>query len=1019
MGAEKIYVASGHAAQQRCAEVVLRAQHGDPLAPVYIVVPNPAAGLQLRRTFPCSIANVHTVALQHVAQLVVATCDAHPETADQAPVVRAAVNWAFVHKAMADRPSMFEGLATHPATVDAVALTLRDMADADDHALDRLGALSARARELVTIERARRAALVRTGHVDRNHIVRRAAQVVRATPGALKQLGSIVVYMPTTRGEAEREFLVALHDTHTVHAIVDDHSSASLPSRAGDATPISDEPGLEGPTTHILNAPDAASEVRAIARDIIRRAGSGMALHDCAIIVHLAEPYQRLITRTLQRAGISVSGQGTRTLRESTTGRVAAELFHLMEHDLPREQLLALLACGPIHNPVSGEPISRTRVDTISRQAGIVRGAEQWADRLTTFAAALATSKANRPDELSTSIDQINALRDFVAYLAQHLAIHPESWTAMSEHVAHLLNALLGEESARRDWPAHEAAAHRRVLAAIHDLAHNDVADLRCTPALFYRALQQSLHSVIERSGRFGDGVFIGTPDDIVGCAFSTVYVVGMAEGQYPPRGTEDSLLTDSDRAACLPDAPRHDQRRATERALHMQVMNAARHRVLSFPRGDARAQRTHLPAPSLVAEASLLAGRPIAAAELLEVHAPWMTTITSYAETVAKEQPLDDADVITAIALRDTNTLPSLAPSVARAHDCIAKRNSNVFTEYDGMVDSLAGLLPERPLAPTALETWSACGFRYFVRDVLRVRPLDRPEDIDSLTAADRGTLLHDILDEFITRATPRTDPAEPWHAHDRALLHEIAETHFRRAVARGVTGRPLLWMLERRSMRTMLDHFCNADEAMRSAQGVVPFRTELAFGFDTDEAEHQPVRLTLPSGRVALFRGRIDRIDRSPDHSKMFVTDYKTGRPETASKDADPIVAGTRLQLPIYGLAAQRLAQASDITASYWYLRDATVPDSWGTASFNDVVARLIEGLDIMLGGIEAGRFPAVPGDASWSPVTADDVHENCRYCPYDQVCAVDRGELFARKQLDDGYASHRALVMEPTDD
>ena len=81
---------------------------------------------------------------------------------------------------------------------------------------------------------------------------------------------------------------------------------------------------------------------------------------------------------------------------------------------------------------------------------------------------------------------------------------------------------------------------------------------------------------------------------------------------------------------------------------------------------------------------------------------------------------------------------------------------------------------------------------------------------------------------------------------------------------------------------------------------RGCNPVHAEYAFGFDGP-----PVAMALPGGGEVRFRGFIDRVDVAWDGLRAVVMDYKTGssRQYEKMKD-DPLMAGKRLQLPVYAL-------------------------------------------------------------------------------------------------------------------
>ena len=125
-------------------------------------------------------------------------------------------------------------------------------------------------------------------------------------------------------------------------------------------------------------------------------------------------------------------------------------------------------------------------------------------------------------------------------------------------------------------------------------------------------------------------------------------------------------------------------------------------------------------------------------------------------------------------------------------------------------------------------------------------------------------------------------------------------------RAEALGITGRPIFWQRDRRRILNDLGLFLVEDSRHRRTHGTSPLAAELAFGFDGGLAA---VEVPLPDGRVLRVRGRIDRVDRGADGT-VHVTDYKTGSTYGYGDldQGDPVAAGTKLQLPIYGLAGRR---------------------------------------------------------------------------------------------------------------
>ena len=68
----------------------------------------------------------------------------------------------------------------------------------------------------------------------------------------------------------------------------------------------------------------------------------------------------------------------------------------------------------------------------------------------------------------------------------------------------------------------------------------------------------------------------------------------------------------------------------------------------------------------------------------------------------------------------------------------------------------------------------------------------------------------------------------------------------------------------------------------------------------------------------------------------------------------------------------------------------------------------------MDHIAGGIDAGLFPAVPGEADWYYGTG----ANCAHCDYDAVCTVDRVAQWETKAESPAFEAFDALFLDDED-
>jgi hypothetical protein len=209
-------------------------------------------------------------------------------------------------------------------------------------------------------------------------------------------------------------------------------------------------------------------------------------------------------------------------------------------------------------------------------------------------------------------------------------------------------------------------------------------------------------------------------------------------------------------------------------------------------------------------------------------------------------------------------------------------------------------------------------------MRYVLGVEPLDNTDEMFDRSAAERGTLVHAILEDFIGTRGP-LPPDQPWSTDDRHALLEIAERHCDNAVQRGLTGADLLWQRSKRNIVADVVAFLNADDARRRTHGRTTVATELPFGI----GDAPPVEIGLGE-RTLRLRGKADPVDRTVDGS-LVVVDYKTGSTRTFEKlsHEDPTLHGEKLQLPVYALAAPAVHGEPGTRPAGCYARLSPVPE------------------------------------------------------------------------------------------
>jgi ATP-dependent helicase/nuclease subunit B len=1044
MGMTLVRTAYGREAALALRDAVARAKDGDPLAPVTVVVPSNHVGVATRRLLSAGalgpvagrgtgIAAVTLVTPYRLAELLgAARLAAEGKRPLSTPVLAAGMR-----ASLAEQPGLFEPVAEHPATESALVNSYRELRDLSDAALDAVAATSARAREVVRLHRSTRARL-EARWSDEQDLLRAAVTEVRAGGGG--ELGPVVVHLPERLSQHAADLLRAVADctpTTVVAATIgipeaDAEVDRSL-ERLGVASAEAPDTGLDTSGTEIVTASDADEEVRAAVRAVVDAVRDGTRLDRIALLHASPEPYARLAHEQLAAAGLPTNGAAVLPLSARVAGRTLLDLLALPAGGFRRQDVFAWLAAAPILHGRRLAPV--TAWERLSRDASVVAGRSDW-DRLLTQLADQDEARATeaeaddeepewRVERLRSEARRARELRTFALRVIDDLAgaaARPRAWSEHAEWARGWLHRLLGSPDRRRTWTdLAEVKAAERVERALDRLAALDDAEGPVPLEVFTRTLTLELDDDLQRVGRFGEGVLVGSVEMGVGLDLDLVVVLGLAEGSFPATVRDDSLLPDRERGVSGGELPLRADRVERQHRHLLAALAGARRHLLGVPRGDLRRSADRVPSRWVLDIASARAGERWWSGDLLAATVPWVRHVASFDHGLR---------LLTVPATEQEHRLCSLLASGGDLHratdpgtvlgaEVIAERRSHRFTRFDG---NLGGLDVPSPIggitSPTRLERWASCPHQHLVEDLLRAAPVENPEDVLMITALDKGSLVHDALEHFLKRVLARPESerpgrGEPWSPTDHALLQEIGAACCDRYEAMGLVGRPIFWARDRRRILGDLEATLLVDSAHRLAHGTAPLAAELAFGF---VGESLPaVEVLLPDGRRLRVRGRIDRIDIARDGT-VHVIDYKTGRSRSydgLSAD-DPVAGGTKLQLPLYGLAGRLAVKdpAAAVRAEYWFVTDKGEFKRVGYDVTDDVLEQAGAVLGEIVAGIEAGVFAPHPAETStYAFIT-------CHTCNPDGLGTAELRKQWDRKRHDPALARYAELAepLEP---
>ncbi|MFA9430804.1 PD-(D/E)XK nuclease family protein [Egicoccus sp. AB-alg2] len=1026
MGISLHTTAYGPAAEDRLRELVRAAKADDPLAPVTVVVPTNSVGVAIRRRLATGglgavsdrgvgVAGLTLLTVYRLAELLgapsLALAGRRPVST---PIVAAAVRGV-----LSKEPGLFEAVAQHPATEASLVRAHRELSDCSPAALDRLAASSRRAADVVRVHRAVQDRLADDWY-DEPALLAAATAAVEAGGGIVAELGRVLVHLPQRLGPAAARLLRALGQVTDVEVLAG-RTGARGADRDVDRAlrllglePPDDAGAVRRPVgTRVVSVSDADEEARIAVASVVDASRDGIPLERIAVLYPSDRPYARLVAEHLEAAGIPSFGRAVRPLTDRLLGRWLLDVLDLPARGWRREDVFAVLAGAPVRRR-DGRRVPVAWWERVSREAGVVRGRAQWRDHLDHLARSRRKDadlvEADPDDQRDWLVERLRreaadaeSLRAFVEEFADAVEAGrgAEGWAALRDWAHGLLDRFLGGEDAWQRWPETERAAAEAVAAAIDRLGALDgVADGDADPDTFRRTLELELETDLGRSGRFGEGVLVGPLTSALGVDLDVVVVLGLAEGVTPTRPREDSLLPDRERARTDDELPRRTEHVDVEhRHLLVALAHAARRRILVAPRGDLRRSAELVPSRWLLDTVEVLdpEGRrqlppPGPGAPDWFVHVPSFAARVGHAAfpaTATEHRLRQLADGRRDGVTPERHPLVAGDPALRAGAELVLARASDDFTRFDGDLGMVRDLLPDPAggiVSPTALELYVGCPHAYLLRQVLRVNPLEEPEEELTITPMQKGNLVHEVLEEWLLGELQHGVPAhdQPWSDAARDRLAAAARRRCQAYEDGGLTGHPRLWARERERLLAELAAFPARDDERRAELGATAVGAEHAFGIGTQAS----LEVDLGDGRTVRLRGKIDRLDRDV-RGGLVVTDYKHGSPRSFStlSEQAPDADGRKLQLPTYGLAA-RAAYGPDVTvrADYWFTSHKGGWKRIGYPLTDAVVDRFRHVLRVALDGIQAGHFPARierPTSSPWP---------SCEHCDHDGLGLAD---------------------------
>ncbi len=772
----------------------------------------------------------------------------------------------------------------------------------------------------------------------------------------------------------------------------------------------------DGPeSVRVVSAPSQLSEAREAVRACERWAEQGVLFRDMAVVTKDVATYRPMLQQAFREASIPVYADSGLPLPHVPVGRQLVRLIALAQADLPRRELMAFVAeeCTPSATLEPYGKVSAWKWDRLSRRAGVLGGLVQWQQNLNASIDEdeAAVRAGTAPQWIPGTIgDRRQLLRFVEAFQADVLALHGER--TLAEHVTQFVEFArkyviegpdyLGELDGLRSISEIVGPAVpfgdfiQQVDSLVQASASRDAADAE--PGIFMRR-----------------GVNLLDASQLPNLQFRAVAILGVNEGKFPSAPGQDPLLLDDERRRLneaagwtLPlRAGGHDP---GPMQFGLLVHGATDFLQVSYARAARPGDRAMLPSAYLCQVLTALTGRRVTADGVRELRDdPVLTWVSS-----GRIAPVDRSTALTAdewdrSLLEDDVSLGRGLlfrhhPRALRGEEITAAREQEGYlTPFDGVladpeaITIAGGHFAAKMTSATRIAKYAKCPRQFFLSSVLNLREEEEPEDILEMQVSTRGTVIHEVLEEFLAT----NSPGDIEHGNRAALVDQmfaLTERHFDVQVRKGKAGRPGLHDRACEEIAAecvaWLDHMLATHEFRPADQ----FQLEYAFS-----------GLVVPTSRGDIrFRGFIDRLGRHGDGT-FSVLDYKSGR--VLELEDGEIGDGQDLQLPLYMLAgAEALGMPIETgSAAYEFVsrRNGYVRITLTGRELLAQQGRFQQVMDGIADGVASGDFHAQPSD------------DACRYCDFKLLCGTNRIAMAGLKGSDPHVATFLREVRGETGD
>ncbi|PKO05337.1 MAG: hypothetical protein CVU41_11915 [Chloroflexi bacterium HGW-Chloroflexi-3] len=670
----------------------------------------------------------------------------------------------------------------------------------------------------------------------------------------------------------------------------------------------------------LLAAHSPLQEVREVLRyikELMRVKGAFAG--DCAVLVPDEIQYPPLLQVVADEYGVPLHFSWGTPLQKVAQVRLIQNLLHLTVDDFPRRQFLDVLRSPYLNLAEFGfVPSDAARLERVSRFGPVIAGYENWEKVLKRLVNQVVEPglrfEGEEDDDIfslptaETSRRLFESIQKFATLLQplggqQRITAWVEWLWQLLQKTGWISRLELSESST---WYERFTRDLREMCVSDLELGHW-VLDYNQFVAELEMVFQISTYSQKLEDNKVQVLRFL----DARGSRFEHVAILGLAEGVFPKSQREDPFLPEKFRkAAGLESKLEQDQMGVFFQGITRSNSSLMITRPYMSDKGEALE-----PSPYWNALAASL--------EKEDVEIVRSTTIRDLREAASIEELLFWSRLFNQpVQFYDERLIETLNTLKIQEQVLSARHHKKPEGGYEGEFAELPSVLDKYNQKKTnwsasRLETYKSCPMRFWTQYALAVDEQRIPEV--GLQSFQIGSILHQILEEVYQAAE---NPADVNGVLEKLPI--VAKRIFDAAPEIYQFEPSAYWQTQQQEWLLILELTITG----LASDEWVPIAFEQKFGLEGKPS----LEMSLEDSRVVCLHGVIDRVDQD-SQGNIRVIDYKTGVSHLDKKD---LLQGTRLQLPLYALAATQALKMGKVTEGFYWSLNAKKEGSLKLSTF-----------------------------------------------------------------------------------